>query len=130
MPAPRLRMFAGPNGSGKSTIKSVLPEKLLGVYLNPDEIQAEIEARDFLDLRNYEVETTEDEIVPFFKNSALLKRAALADEAGSLRYRDGKLIFHDVIVNAYFASVAADFLRKKLLERGVSFSLRNRNVLT
>lgn len=27
---PRLRMFAGPNGSGKSTIKSMVPEKLLG----------------------------------------------------------------------------------------------------
>lgn len=35
---PRLRMFAGPNGSGKSTIKSMVPAKLLGVYLNPDEI--------------------------------------------------------------------------------------------
>lgn len=58
MPAPRLRMFAGPNGSGKSTIKSVLPEKLLGVYLNPDEIQADIEARGFLDLRHYGVEAT------------------------------------------------------------------------
>ena len=36
---PRLRMFAGPNGSGKSVLKSYLPEPLLGVYLNPDEIE-------------------------------------------------------------------------------------------
>jgi predicted ABC-type ATPase len=122
MPAPRLRMFAGPNGSGKSTIKSVMPEKLLGVYLNPDEIQADIEARGFLDLRHYGVETTKDEAVPFFENSALLKRAGLDEEAGSLRYSDGKLSFHEVIVNAYYASVAADFLRTKLLERRVSFS--------
>jgi predicted ABC-type ATPase len=122
MPAPRLRMFAGPNGSGKSTIKSVLPEKLLGVYLNPDEIQADIEARGFLDLRHYGVEATKDEVVPFFENSALLKRAGLDEEAGSLRYSDGKLSFHEVIVNAYYASVAADFLRTKLLERRVSFS--------
>jgi len=122
MPAPRLRMFAGPNGSGKSTIKSVLPEKLLGVYLNPDEIQADIEAHGFLDLRHYGVEATKDEVVPFFENSALLKRAGLDEEAGSLRYSDGKLSFHEVIVNAYYASVAADFLRTKLLERRVSFS--------
>lgn len=122
MPAPRLRMFAGPNGSGKSTIKSVLPEKLLGVYLNPDEIQADIEARGFLDLRHYGIETTKDEVVPFFENSALLKRAGLDEEAGSLRFSDGKLSFHEVIVNAYYASVAADFLRTKLLERRVSFS--------
>jgi predicted ABC-type ATPase len=39
---PRLRMFAGPNGSGKTTIKSVLNRKLLGIYINPDEIEAEI----------------------------------------------------------------------------------------
>ena len=35
---PRLRIFAGPNGSGKSTIKAVVPDHLLGVYVNPDEI--------------------------------------------------------------------------------------------
>ena len=35
-------MFAGPNGSGKSVLKSYLPEPLLGVYLNPDEIEAEV----------------------------------------------------------------------------------------
>jgi len=35
-------MFAGPNGSGKSTIRKMLPKALLGVYVNPDEIQKEI----------------------------------------------------------------------------------------
>ena len=36
---PRLRMFAGPNGSGKSTFKSVIGSELLGIYINPDEIE-------------------------------------------------------------------------------------------
>jgi len=36
-----MRVFAGPNGSGKSTLKSVLPPPLLGVYLNPDEIEVQ-----------------------------------------------------------------------------------------
>ena len=35
-------MFAGPNGSGKSELKKHLPSALLGVYLNPDEIEKEI----------------------------------------------------------------------------------------
>lgn len=39
---PRLRMFAGPNGSGKSVLKSYLPQELLGVYLNPDEVETGI----------------------------------------------------------------------------------------
>ncbi len=38
---PRLRMFAGPNGSGKSVLKQHLPLALLGLYLNPDEIEQE-----------------------------------------------------------------------------------------
>jgi predicted ABC-type ATPase len=32
---PRLRMFAGPNGRGKSTLKSVIANDLLGIYINP-----------------------------------------------------------------------------------------------
>lgn len=122
MSVPRLRMFAGPNGSGKSTIKSVLPDNLLGVYLNPDDIQKAIENRGFLNVRDYGVETTRDEILSFFTNSTLLQTAGMEDEAACLRFTDGKLDFFEVIVNAYFASVAADFLRQKLLEKRVSFS--------
>lgn len=122
MSFPRLRMFAGPNGSGKSTIKSVVPPGLLGVYLNPDEIQKDIEDRGFLNVRDYGVETTREEILHFFTNSTLLQKAEMDEEAGCLRFTDGKLSFHEVIVNAYFASVAADFLRQKLLQKRVSFS--------
>ncbi|YCM44024.1 zeta toxin family protein [Verrucomicrobiaceae bacterium 227] len=122
MSAPRLRMFAGPNGSGKSTIKDVVPAGLLGVYLNPDEIQKEIEVRGFLDVSNYQVETTQAEILSFFENSLLIEKAGMADEASCLRFTDGRLDFHEVIVNAYFASVTADFLRRKLMQSGISFS--------
>lgn len=52
-PVPRLRMFAEPNGSGKSTLKSYLPAPLLGIYLNPDDIEAEIRRQGFLDLGTY-----------------------------------------------------------------------------
>lgn len=39
---PRLRVFAGPNGSGKSTIKNIISEELLGIYINPDDIEKNI----------------------------------------------------------------------------------------
>lgn len=42
---PRLRMFAGPNGSGKSTVKNKINSKLLGVYLNADDIEQDIKKR-------------------------------------------------------------------------------------
>lgn len=122
MSVPRLRMFAGPNGSGKSTIKSVVPPELLGVYVNPDEMQKDIEQRGFLDVRDYGAETTADEILDFFANSTLLQKAGMVDDARHLRFGAGKLDFSEVPVNAYFASVAADFLRRKLLENRVSFS--------
>jgi predicted ABC-type ATPase len=115
-------MFAGPNGSGKSTIKSVLPPELLGVYVNPDEIEKEIREHDFLNVAAYGVETTAEEILPFFTNSTLLLKSGMDEDAENLRFTDGKLSFFEVLVNAYFASVAADFLRQKLLEKQVSFS--------
>ncbi len=66
---PRLRMFAGPNGSGKSTFKSIIRPELLGVFINPDEIEQEIQNYDFLDLKRYRVNTTEKEILDYFYNS-------------------------------------------------------------
>lgn len=119
---PRLRMFAGPNGSGKSTIKAVIRPELLGVYINPDEIEKEIRERDFLDLKHFQVDATAAETLAFFNDSVLLSRAGLLDEAQCLRFNDDKLSFFEVSVNSYFASVAADFIRHKLLERSTSFT--------
>jgi predicted ABC-type ATPase len=115
---PRLRMFAGPNGSGKSTIKAVLRKELLGVYVNPDEIEQDIRNRDFLDLLDYGITTNEKEILEFFDSSVLLEKSGFLDDAAELRFSDNKLSFFAVSVNAYFASVAADFIRQKLIESG------------
>jgi len=53
-----MRVFAGPNGSGKSVLKSYLSAELLGVYLNPDEIEAGILQTGFLDVGAFGIETT------------------------------------------------------------------------
>lgn len=119
---PRLRMFAGPNGSGKSTFKTMIRQELLGIYINPDEIEKEITRRGFLDLDAYQVTTAKQEILDFFNQSTLLEKAGCLDEAFSLRFNDNKLSFHEVTVNAYFASVAADFIRQKLIECSKSFT--------
>jgi predicted ABC-type ATPase len=119
---PRLRMFAGPNGSGKSTIKEVIAPQLLGVYINPDEIEKDIRRFDFLDFSAYRIATTAEEVLPFFQQSTLLTQTGFADEVDELRFKDGKLSFHAVPVNAYFASVAADFIRQKLLDVGITFT--------
>lgn len=119
---PRLRMFAGPNGSGKSTLKSVIADDLLGIYINPDEIEKEIKQFGFLDLRQYDIDVEVDEILDFFKHSTLLEKADLLEEAENLKFNDDKLSFFEVLVDSYFASVCADFIRRKLLEKRASFT--------
>lgn len=121
-PVSRLRMFAGPNGSGKSTIKSVISPELLGIYINPDEIEASIHDQSFFDVGAYGIVTNANEILKFFLDSPLLEKANLLDEAQTLRFSDNKLIFQDIEINAYFASVAASFIRNKLLEVKTSFT--------
>ncbi len=115
-------MFAGPNGSGKSTLKSYLPQELLGVYLNADDMEEEIRKQGFLNLESYGIRTTAGEVLPFFTRSSFLQAAGFSEAAASLAFVDGKLFFERVEANSYFASVAADFLRQRLLEQRVSFT--------
>lgn len=117
-----MRVFAGPNGSGKSVLKSVLPVELLGVYLNPDEVEAGIRQTEFLDVSAFGIESTADEVLRVFASSDFLKGEGLAEAAGRFRFADGRLEFGGVVVNAYFASVAVDFLCRKLLERKATFT--------
>jgi predicted ABC-type ATPase len=119
---PRLRIFAGPNGSGKSTIKEVLSDELLGTYINPDEIEKEIKQYDFLDFYNYNIKTTKDEIIGFIEDSTLLKNVDMVEDSAYLKFNDNKLIFTNVMVNSYYASVCADFIRRKLCELQKSFT--------
>lgn len=119
---PRLRMFAGPNGSGKSTIKDVINKELLGIYINPDDIEKNIKENGYLDFNNFEIEASEKEVLDFFINSTLLKFVNLQNKISDLKYENNKLIFINIDINSYFASVCADFIRKKLLEYKKSFT--------
>lgn len=65
--APRLRMFAGPNVSGKSTIKSIIRKELLGVYINPDEIEADIKQFDSLDFSKFDARPMKPKYLIFSK---------------------------------------------------------------
>lgn len=119
---PRLRMFAGPNGSGKSTIKNIISKELLGIYINPDDIERSINENGFIEFNNYGFDTNKDEIFDFLKNSILLKSVSLERKIENLKYSDDKLIFSNIDMNSYFASVCADFIRKKLLNLRKSFT--------
>lgn len=115
-------MFAGPNGSGKSVLKSHLPEQLLGVYLNPDDIEAAVKKRGFASISDFGVSTIANEILPVFANSDFLAGQGFAAPAAALEFRDERLFFPPDSMNSYFASVLSDFLRRKLLEAGQTFT--------
>lgn len=95
---------------------------MLGVYLNPDEIEQEISQQGFLDFNTYDVTTAAEDVLRFFSDSSFLISAGLTDEAKHLDFADGRLNFANVKVNSYLASVAVDFLRQKLLEQKISFT--------
>jgi len=115
-------MFAGPNGSGKSTLKSYLPARLLGIYLNPDEIENVIRLQGFLDFSAYGLIVAAEEVLAFFTGSKFLHDAGLSTAAMELGFTEGRLKFGKVEVNSYLASVAGDFLRQKMLAQKISFT--------
>lgn len=118
----RLRIFAGPNGSGKSTITSVVSPELLGIYINPDDMEKEIREKGNLDLKNYQIEINQQEILSFFQNSSLLKNSHLLGEANFLNIQEGHLIFRHAENQGYLAAVVADFIRHQLIKSKKSFS--------
>ena len=122
MSIPRVRMFAGPNGSGKSTLNSIISKELLGIYINPDEIEKEIIKYGFLDMKNYSIEIDEKKIILFFEKHTLFIKANLVDELHLLQFNKNKINFKDVCINSYYASVCADFIRHELLELKKSFT--------
>lgn len=115
-------MFAGPNGSGKSTLKSVLIPELLGVYLNPDEIEAAIKKSGWLQISDYGVSTTAEEILSFFAKARLLVANDQKESVRQLNFKDDRLEFAGIEINSYWASTAVDFLQHKLSAKQASFT--------
>lgn len=113
----RLRMFAGPNGSGKSTIKAVIPSNLLGLYLNPDEIEKEVKLNGGYDFSSFNVEFTQSEINTFFSKHPLNNRVtpkyeiSCSDKFVSFTYFD-----------SYLSAILTDFFRNLFLANGISFT--------
>ncbi len=121
----RLRMVAGPNGSGKSTVKSFVDSRVAlmwGLYINPDDIEQKMLRSGQLDLKEFQVTSTSDEIRHFFLHSALLQKENLTQIAKIIRLHENCLEFEKKQVNSYLASVIADFIRQKLVEKRCSFT--------
>lgn len=115
---PRLRMFAGPNGSGKSTVKNKINSKLLGVYLNADDIEQDIKKTGQFDLTHYHA--TAQNALTYLCQSARLQ--SMTEDLQQILISHQTLIFKNININSYIASALVDFLRYHLLKKGISFT--------
>lgn len=118
----RLRIFAGPNGSGKSTITSVISQELLGIYINPDEMEKEMKENGHLDLKKYQIAIHQPDLLSFFQNSSLLKNSHLTEKADFVELKEDLLVLHQQEKHDYLAAVMADFIRQELLKLKKTFS--------
>ncbi|NML17924.1 hypothetical protein HHL10_23415 [Azohydromonas sp. G-1-1-14] len=119
-------MFAGPNGSGKSTIRELLREEWIGVYVNADEIEKVLRRDGAIDLTDFGLADMaaglQQRLHAFLKASPLWRRAGLADAVDEPQLGGSRLALGSVSVNSYVAAVLADFIRRELLAAGISFT--------
>lgn len=122
-PAPRLRMFAGPNGSGKSTLKSNLKPDWLGTYLNPDDIEKALRSNaGTLELRDYGVGATTEQVRAYFRQSALLEQQGLLERIDTVTVQGSLLSLGALDIDSYVAAVLVSFLRASLIKKGETVS--------
>jgi predicted ABC-type ATPase len=122
MNIPRLRMFAGPNGSGKSTVKNLIPDSLLGIYLNADDIEATLRLNGSFNIKNLGIDTSTLEMISFFQNSSFIQQLGREKEMSQISVVEGSVSFPGLTVDSYISSVLSDFLRHKLFRLPRSFT--------
>lgn len=118
-------MFAGPNGSGKTTVKNSFgkPPSWFGIYVNPDELEATIRATGSFSMESVGLTASADDIRRFFVTSAFLESRNLAQACSAIEGNENAIAFRGFEFNSYHASVLADFLRRKALDAGKSFTV-------
>ena len=114
-------MIAGPNGSGKTTIKSVLRPELLGIYINPDEIEKTLKSQGFLSLDAFGISSDVETLSAFFAGSQLLKNFG-DGKIPRIMLQKGILTLEEGEAGSYFSSVLSDFLRQRLIDQKSSFT--------
>ena len=74
----RLRIFAGPNGSGKSTLFDSFSKKYdAGIFLNADLIETELSIKGFIDLSEFNLNLTQNDLDEFLKTERAVSRIAM-----------------------------------------------------
>jgi predicted ABC-type ATPase len=119
---PRLRIFAGPNGSGKTSLVRNFPKAIkLGVLVNADDIEKELNQTNELALKPYGISINAKSLLHHFaKGICATKGISLKLE--NIDIKKHKLVIKNLVINSYIAADIAEFIRLKLLSSGKSFS--------
>jgi predicted ABC-type ATPase len=118
----RMRVFAGPNGSGKSTIFDQIQKSFdIGYYVNPDLIESELKQNKKLDLSSFGLtDLNALEFQKFIEEHSIIKKAYSEQFEINLQYdyKQHSILNLNESTHSYEASLLADFIRIKLIERG------------
>lgn len=121
----RLRILAGPNGSGKTTIlREVRNNFYSGPFVNADEIEKSFQEKQLINIASQYSITTTPVAFESYMNSygkSWLKKAAEENSSISIRSIESILLTGDK-PTAYDAAVAADFIRRQLIEQNKTFT--------
>lgn len=101
----------------------MIAPRLLGVYINADEIEKKIKSGSELDFRDFAVEPQLQGFIDFLAHHPVLKKSAIADQViARLSLRGSILHLNGVVFDSYLASAISDYIRQQLLKAGTSFT--------
>ncbi|WP_009959207.1 hypothetical protein [Verrucomicrobium spinosum] len=100
----------------------MLQPDLLGIYINPDEIEKACRESSSLNLSDYGLNDAAVEALEFIRKSSFLCSSHFGSWIESLTIAGGRLDLGEMPANSYLASVIADFLRHQLLKARRTFT--------
>lgn len=125
----RLRVFGGPNGSGKSTLFSSIADQFnVGHFINSDEIEREISSKGFVNIEQYGLYLTQQDLDVFKQvphTKSLIEKALIEGHEIDVEIRENVIVDKSKQTHSYEASLITSFLRKHLLENKISYSFES-----
>ncbi|HRB72302.1 MAG TPA: zeta toxin family protein [Flavobacterium sp.] len=126
MPNRRIRVFAGPNGSGKSSLFSEFSKVYsTGSFINADEIENKLTTKGLIDLDEFNVVASQDDLTLFSNlpsSISLIAKAQQENHPITINISNNCIVDHSQNSHSYEASYTASFIRHLLIEQGKSFS--------
>lgn len=121
----RLRIFAGPNGSGKSTLFESFTKKYsTGFFLNPDLIQKELKTKGYIDLNDYKLNLSQNDLDIFLKSNRakpLIKKSRNDGYKINFEIKENIIVDAEKDTHSYEGALISAFLGYELQKKGVDY---------